>query len=93
MSRAQYAVHGFGSSPEVVLDDVPVTGSLPPWLSGSLIRNGPGTFQVGRRRYRHWFDGLAMLHRFSVADGRVSYANKFLETKAYAAARDEGRIA
>lgn len=93
MSRAPYAVHGFGSSPEVALDDVPVTGSLPPWLSGSLIRNGPGTFQVGQRRYRHWFDGLAMLHRFSIADGRVSYANKFLETKAYAAARDEGRIA
>ena len=34
-----------------------------------------------------------MLHRFSFIDGRVSYANRFLETRAYAAARDEGRIA
>jgi carotenoid cleavage dioxygenase-like enzyme len=84
---------GFGESPEVALDDVPVRGTMPGWLTGSLIRNGPGTFQVGQRRYRHWFDGLAMLHRFSFSEGRVSYANRFLETRAYAAARDEGRIA
>ncbi|MCU0301628.1 MAG: carotenoid oxygenase family protein [Candidatus Nanopelagicales bacterium] len=93
MAAPGHVVHGFGESPEVVLDDVPVQGTLPDWLAGSLLRNGPGTFRVGQRRYRHWFDGLAMLHRFSFADGRVSYANRFLETRAYAAARDEGRIA
>lgn len=87
-----YAI-GLGDSPEIALDDVPVRGALPGWLTGSLLRNGPGTFRVGQRRYRHWFDGLAMLHRFTIADGRVSYANRFLQTRAYAAARDEGRIA
>lgn len=90
---AAFAVHGFGESPEVALDDVPVRGTLPEWLTGSLLRNGPGTFQVGERRYRHWFDGLAMLHRFSIHEGRVSYANRFLETESYRIARDEGRIA
>lgn len=40
----------------------------------------------------HWFDGLAMLHRFSFANGAVSYANRFLETRAWRAARDNGRI-
>lgn len=90
---APFAVHGFGESPEVALDDVPVRGDLPDWLTGSLIRNGPGTFQVGERRYRHWFDGLAMLHRFTINRGRVSYANRFLETESYRIARDEGRIA
>lgn len=92
-ASAPYAVHGFGQSPEVALDDVPVSGRLPEWLTGSLIRNGPGTFQVGTQRYRHWFDGLAMLHRFTILDGRVSYANRFLETESYRIARDEGRIA
>lgn len=90
---ATYAIHGFGESPEVALDDVPVQGELPRWLTGSLLRNGPGTFQVGSQRYRHWFDGLAMLHRFTINEGRVSYANRFLETESYRAARDEGRIA
>jgi beta,beta-carotene 9',10'-dioxygenase len=92
-AAAPFAVHGFGESPEVALDDVPVRGELPAWLTGSLIRNGPGTFQVGERRYRHWFDGLAMLHRFTINQGRVSYANRFLETESYRIARDEGRIA
>ena len=41
---------------------------------------------------RHWFDGLAMLHRFSFADRAVSYANRFLETRAYRAAKERGRI-
>lgn len=90
---ATYATHGFGESPEVALDDVPVQGELPRWLTGSLLRNGPGTFQVGSQRYRHWFDGLAMLHRFTINEGRVSYANRFLETESYRVARDEGRIA
>ncbi|MGR0319029.1 carotenoid oxygenase family protein [Agromyces sp. ZXT2-3] len=90
---ADYAIHGFGESPEVALDDVPVDGVLPRWLTGSLLRNGPGTFRVGSQRYRHWFDGLAMLHRFTIHEGRVSYANRFLETESYRIARDEGRIA
>ncbi len=93
MTTPGFAVHGFGETPEVAIDDITVQGQLPDWLEGSLIRNGPGTFRVGERRYRHWFDGLAMLHRFSFVGGRVSYANRFLETRAYAAARDEGRIA
>jgi carotenoid cleavage dioxygenase-like enzyme len=92
MTEIAYAA-GFEVSPEVALDDVPVRGALPDWLRGSLIRNGPGTFKVGQRRYRHWFDGLAMLHRFTFDGVRVSYANRFLETRAYRAARDEGRIA
>lgn len=88
---AQYAI-GFGESAEIALDDVPVTGTLPPWLSGSLLRNGPGTFRVGEQRYRHWFDGLAMLHRFTVADGRVSYANRFLQSRSYDEAKASGTI-
>ena len=40
----------------------------------------------------HWFDGLAMLHRFGIGDGSVSYASRFLETRAYRAARDTGEI-
>ncbi|WP_297082125.1 carotenoid oxygenase family protein [uncultured Demequina sp.] len=93
MTVPDYVRHGLADSPETAIEDVPVTGVLPEWLEGSLLRNGPGSFQVGEQRYRHWFDGLAMLHRFTFAGGKVSYANRFLETRAYAAARDEGRIA
>ncbi len=74
------------------LDAVPVEGALPGWLAGSLLRTGPAKFEVGGRGYRHWFDGLAMLHRFSFADGAVSYANRFLQSRAYRAAYEHDAI-
>jgi beta,beta-carotene 9',10'-dioxygenase len=85
---------GFQSlTSETVVDELELEGSIPAWLSGSLVRTGPAKFEVGESCYRHWFDGLAMLHRFSFGDGGVSYANRFLESRAYRAARDGERIA
>ena len=88
------ARRGFDSlEEETGLQDLPVQGQLPPWLQGSLIRTGPAKWDVGDRAMNHWFDGFAMLHRFSFAGGEVSYASRFLETRAYRAARDRGEIA
>ena len=78
---------------EFQIDDLPVSGQIPHWLSGSLVRNGPGRFEVGRQQYRHWFDGLSMLHRFSFRKGAVSYANKYLQSRDYREAVIKGRIA
>jgi carotenoid cleavage dioxygenase-like enzyme len=76
---------------EVDLDSLPIEGTIPEWLAGTLLRNGPAKYEVGERPLAHWFDGLAMLHKFSFADGGVSYANRFLRTDAYRAA-EQGRI-
>ncbi len=78
---------------EATIDELPLRGALPSWLSGSLLRTGPAKFEVGEHRMRHWFDGLAMLHRFTIEGGRVSYGNRYLETRSYRAARETGRIA
>ena len=64
--------------------DLPVEGEIPGWLSGSLIRNGPGRFEAGDRELRHWFDGLAMLRKYDFEDGHVRYSNRFLRTESYA---------
>ncbi|MFD8072235.1 carotenoid oxygenase family protein [Streptomyces sp. NPDC059718] len=77
---------------EVTVPELPVRGRLPRWLDGVLLRNGPALFEAGERRYRHWFDGQAMLHRFAIEDGRVSYANRFLDVPSSRTARHEGRI-
>ena len=71
---------------------LPVTGTLPSWLNGTLLRTGPSMFEVGERTYNHWFDGLAMLHRFAFGAGRVTYANCFLKSKAFCAAAETGKI-
>jgi beta,beta-carotene 9',10'-dioxygenase len=91
-AHSKYGV-GFSSQErELRLDHLPVQGSIPPWLSGSLIRNGPAKFEAGRQPFRHWFDGAAMLHQFSFHGGTVAYANRFLKSRAYTTAQETGRI-
>ncbi|MBC8013816.1 MAG: carotenoid oxygenase family protein [Methyloceanibacter sp.] len=77
-------------TPEPISLDV--QGELPTWLEGTLLRTGPSKFDVGMRTYNHWFDGLAMLHRFAFTSGRVSYANRLLKSKAFCAAAETGKI-
>jgi hypothetical protein len=64
---------------EVDVPDVPVTGSLPDWLSGTLLRTGPGKWDLGHGQLEHWWDGLALLQRFTFQAGRVSYRCRFLD--------------
>src|ERR687896_395614 len=68
---------------ETAVDRLPVTGALPPWLTGALVRVTPALLEIGGKRVAHWFDGVAMLNRFGFADGGVSYASRFLESRAY----------
>jgi len=68
---------------ERVVDPLPVTGEVPAWLSGALVRVTPALLEVGGRRLAHWFDGVAMLNRFGFADGRVSYRNRFLDSRSH----------
>ncbi|MGH7232947.1 MAG: carotenoid oxygenase family protein [Nitrospiraceae bacterium] len=77
---------------EVHLDQVPVTGHIPAWLQGTLVRNGPAKFEIGRRRYRHWFDGLAMLHKFSFRGQHVNYSNRFLRSRSFQEATASDKI-
>ncbi len=72
--------------------DLPVEGEVPAWLSGALVRNGPAKFEVDGERVAHWFDGLAMLHKFRFDGGDVTYSNRFLRTDAYRRATEEGRL-
>jgi carotenoid cleavage dioxygenase-like enzyme len=91
--RAAWAAGLESIASEVPERHLPIDGALPSWLEGTLIRNGPARFELGADACRHWFDGLAMLHRFSFAQGRASYACKFLASGDYAIAEREGRRA
>ena len=91
---------GFHSLHEETAATLAVEGDLPDWLTGSLLRNGPGAFSFpGGSAVDHWFDGLAMVYRFTFDPGNrarggevgsadaVHYRNRFLRTDAYEAAR------
>ncbi|XP_027746855.1 uncharacterized protein LOC114061042 isoform X4 [Empidonax traillii] len=69
-----------------------VTGRIPTWLRGSLLRCGPGLFEVGSEPYYHLFDGQALLHKFDFKEGHVTYHRRFIRTDCYVRAMTEKRI-
>lgn len=91
--RASYASGFADLDSEVEATRLPLQGAFPAWLSGSLLRTGPAKFDVGSTTVNHWFDGLAMLHRFSFGDGAVTYTNRFLRSDAYCEAAVKGSLA
>uniref|UniRef100_A0A182PPK6 Argininosuccinate lyase n=1 Tax=Anopheles epiroticus TaxID=199890 RepID=A0A182PPK6_9DIPT len=60
-----------------------VQGTVPEWLNGSLLRNGPGSLKVGDMMFNHLFDSSALLHRFNIDNGKITYQCRFLKSDAY----------
>uniref|UniRef100_A0A1A8FEL6 Carotenoid-cleaving dioxygenase, mitochondrial n=1 Tax=Nothobranchius korthausae TaxID=1143690 RepID=A0A1A8FEL6_9TELE len=69
-----------------------VHGAIPSWINGNFLRNGPGRFEFGNTHYNHWFDGMAMLHRFKIQNGQVTYMSRFLQSDSYRRNRERDRI-
>lgn len=77
------------------IDDAPVEirGELPEWLRGGLLLNGPALWDLPHASYRHWFDGLAMLHRVSLEGSGARYRSRFLRSADYTDSVAAGRPA
>ncbi|MBP3962938.1 carotenoid oxygenase family protein [Paenibacillus lignilyticus] len=69
-------------------------GRIPYWLNGTLFRNGPAKFSANENLgwHTHWFDGLAMLHKFSFCEGNVIYSNRYLRSNAYYSTLEKGQF-
>ncbi|XP_014472372.1 PREDICTED: carotenoid isomerooxygenase-like isoform X2 [Dinoponera quadriceps] len=60
-----------------------LTGNIPKWLKGTLLRNGLGSLKVGEHTFQHLFDGSALVHRFRIENGEVTYQSRFVQSDAY----------
>lgn len=60
-----------------------ISGKIPSWLEGSLLRNGPGSLKVGNTQFKHLFDSSALIHRFAIKNSQVTYQCRFLQTETY----------
>jgi carotenoid cleavage dioxygenase-like enzyme len=92
MNRSPYHLGFCTLDKETSINELPVRGTIPPSLAGTLVRVAPAKFEVGNHAYNHWFDGLAMLHKFAFSAGRVSYANRYLRSQAYLEATEKKKI-
>uniref|UniRef100_A0A7N6AFJ9 Retinoid isomerohydrolase RPE65 n=1 Tax=Anabas testudineus TaxID=64144 RepID=A0A7N6AFJ9_ANATE len=81
-------------SVEELTEPIPakITGVVPSWLGGSLLRMGPGLFEVGDEPFHHMFDGLALVHKFDLKNGQVTYYRKFIRSDSYVRAMTENRV-
>ncbi|MCX4097102.1 carotenoid oxygenase family protein [Nocardia sp. alder85J] len=69
---------------EVEAVDLPVTGVLPPELTGRYVRNGPNPRPGADPG--HWFLGDGMLHGVRLREGRAEwYRNRWVRTSRFTA--------
>jgi carotenoid cleavage dioxygenase-like enzyme len=73
----------FTGAQEIDDDAVAVVGSLPEWLRGTLLLNGPALWDLPGGSLQHWFDGYAMWHALLIDNRGVRYRSRFAASEAY----------
>lgn len=67
---------------ETESDDLVIEGELPKDLYGAYFRNGTNPRFKPTNRY-HWFDGDGMVSAIHFKDGKASYRNRWIHTRAF----------
>jgi carotenoid cleavage dioxygenase len=76
---------------EVTIENLAVTGAIPPSLDGRYLRIGPNPIGADPRTYQ-WFLGDGMVHGIRIAGGRARwYRNRWVRSSAVTAALNEPR--
>lgn len=76
---------------EIEAFDLPVTGALPPELTGRYFRNGPNP--LPGQDPGHWFTGAGMIHGVRLRDGRAEwYRNRWVKTRDGRYIDDQGKL-
>ena len=66
---------------ELTLAHLSVEGEIPAALDGSYMRIGPNPYAPDPAGY-HWFTGDGMVHALRLKDGKASYRNRWIRSKA-----------
>lgn len=71
---------------ELTLTELPVSGAIPPGLSGRYLRIGPNPVAANPASY-HWFIGDGMVHGVAIEGGKALwYRNRWIRSHAVAKA-------
>lgn len=67
---------------EVTLEQLRVTGTIPPELNGRYLRNGPNPVTKPNTATYHWFTGTGMVHGIAISNGKAAwYRNRWIKGK------------
>jgi carotenoid cleavage dioxygenase-like enzyme len=67
-----------------------IEGAIPKDIDGVYLRNTENQVHQPLGRY-HPFDGDGMVHQIDFKDGKVSYRNRFVRTRCFAAEQEAGQ--
>jgi carotenoid cleavage dioxygenase len=77
---------------ELTLDQLQVTGTIPPSLDGRYLRIGPNPINAPKAASHHWFVGDGMVHGLRLKDGQALwYRNRWIRSTAVSKALGEDR--
>lgn len=77
---------------ELTIENLPVTGTIPPALDGRYLRMGPNPRTPHQAKY-HWFSGDGMIHGIRIAGGRALwYRNRWIRSTSVSKALHEPRV-
>ncbi|MCV7316302.1 carotenoid oxygenase family protein [Mycolicibacillus parakoreensis] len=87
----RYLQGGFAPiAEEHTLTDLPVTGTIPGYLDGRYLRNGPNPISEVDPALYHWFMGDGMVHGVRLRDGKAEwYRNRYVRAPQAGAALGE----
>jgi carotenoid cleavage dioxygenase len=76
---------------ELMIEDLAVTGAIPPQLDGRFLRMGPNPIAADPRSH-HWFLGDGMVHGLRLEAGKARwYRNRWIRSASVTAALGEPR--
>ncbi|KAI0177200.1 carotenoid oxygenase [Pestalotiopsis sp. NC0098] len=97
----KYVPPYFRDTPETV-DEVtcPTKGEWPSWLNGTFMRIGAGKFTIPLSEdgskpnavLQHFFDGLGILHKFRMEEGRIHYSSRHTAEGVVKRAKKDGYV-
>jgi len=77
-------------STEATVTDLAVEGTIPDFLDGRYVRNGPNPLEKPDPATYHWFMGTGMVHGVRLGDGRAQwYRNRWVRSAGVATALGE----
>jgi 8'-apo-carotenoid 13,14-cleaving dioxygenase len=77
---------------ELTIENLPVTGTIPPALDGRYLRMGPNPMSPNTAKY-HWFSGDGMIHGIRIDNGRATwYRNRWIRSERVSKALGEPRV-
>ena len=75
---------------ELTLDQLQVSGNIPPELNGRYVRIGPNPAKAPNPAAYHWFTGDGMVHGVRLQAGQAKwYRNRWIRSRAVSAALGE----